>query len=173
MASSCAVATCKNYRKTSPGISFHTFPTDELRLKTWKHFCRRKDTINVKTSRICSAHFTKESFDRDLRNELLGLTPRNLLKRDAVPTIYCPGEIKESKREKRRLEKEAKELVNSLLLTSGNILYRLLFQNVKFKRKIALLSSVIAVCPLVCLSWQTMRDGMSLIQTMSQSVVNT
>ena len=38
--------------------------------------------------RICSLHFTDTSYERDLRNELLGLPIRKRLLPDAVPTQF-------------------------------------------------------------------------------------
>ena len=88
MVNTCAVAICPSPRDTS----YHKFPSDEALQKVWVARCHRKDPINVKTAHICSTHFKSEDFDRDLRNELLQLPPRKLLKPNSIPTLLlCPG----------------------------------------------------------------------------------
>lgn len=79
----CAVATCKNPNH----VLYHRFPTDLDQQKLWVNACRRKDYINPKTATICERHFTPESYQRDLKNELLGLPLKKRLKKDAVPTL--------------------------------------------------------------------------------------
>lgn len=60
----CAVALChtdnqsKNFAKN---IMFFRFPNDENLQKAWINVCKRKDTFNVKNSRVCSKHFDEQS----------------------------------------------------------------------------------------------------------------
>ena len=76
-------------------IHFHSFPRnqpEELR-DAWISFCRRKDDLNpnsLASHKICSQHFEKEAYKRDLVYELLGLPTRKILLPTAVPTIFGP-----------------------------------------------------------------------------------
>jgi hypothetical protein len=59
-------------------------------LKSWMRFIKVKlpkleiDPSKL-ASRVCSDHFTASDFERDLKNEMLGLPVKKLLKHDAVP----------------------------------------------------------------------------------------
>ncbi|XP_047118879.1 cytochrome c oxidase assembly protein COX18, mitochondrial isoform X1 [Schistocerca piceifrons] len=59
--------------------------------REWIVQCQRKDKVNVKTARVCSAHFRPEYYERDLRNELLGLPSRKKLLPTAIPCINIPN----------------------------------------------------------------------------------
>lgn len=88
----CAIYGCNsdNQVKSFNGkIKFYRFPQDAHLSKIWLNACARADKINVKTARVCSLHFNSNSFNRDLRYELLNYAPRNQrdLKYDAIPTI--------------------------------------------------------------------------------------
>lgn len=110
----CAVATCRS--KLKCGISFHCFPQESGRQNKWKTFCKRKDKFNVKTARICELHFEKDCFERDLRNELLGLSQRKILKPTACPTLFdATYPIQISAREERQLKKQQNECISELL----------------------------------------------------------
>lgn len=78
---SCAVFSCKNSeftRKSTGGkIMFHRFPRpidveSKCIMKIWINGCQRSDKFNPDTHRICSVHFTKNDYERDLQHELLG-----------------------------------------------------------------------------------------------------
>ena len=72
----CAVGSCP-----SPvGVSYHNFPKDPKLQKVWLTACRRKDLVSVKNAFVCAQHFRPDDFERDLRNELLKLPLRGLLK---------------------------------------------------------------------------------------------
>ena len=72
----CAVGSCP-----SPvGVSYHKFPKDPKLQKVWLTACRRKDLVSVKNAFVCAQHFRPDDFERDLRNELLNLPLRGLLK---------------------------------------------------------------------------------------------
>ncbi|XP_035216122.1 peroxynitrite isomerase THAP4-like [Stegodyphus dumicola] len=95
---SCAVATCRNtYRNTKGrGIIFHAFPKKNLLLtKKWLLQCRRQDYVNENHARVCSEHFLASDYEDDMRNRLLGLPQKKLLKSDAVPTVNLPCTVKE------------------------------------------------------------------------------
>ncbi|TRY74091.1 hypothetical protein TCAL_02586 [Tigriopus californicus] len=79
----CAVAACRNPNN----VRYHRFPTDSSQSKLWVDACNRADHVNPKTAAICERHFTSESYQRDMRNELLGLPVRKRLKKEAVPTL--------------------------------------------------------------------------------------
>ena len=86
-----AVYGCSNSHKNNveeKTISFYRFPKDPEMSKKWVNVCRRKDYINIKTARICSAHFKPDDYARSLKHELLHYCPTNArkLKDDAIPT---------------------------------------------------------------------------------------
>lgn len=67
------------------------FPKNDELCKKWILKCRRRDLLNPKTSFICSVHFRRDDFIRDLKAELLGYTPKiRLLSPVAVPTLHLP-----------------------------------------------------------------------------------
>ncbi|QQP57852.1 Putative LOC100575238, partial [Caligus rogercresseyi] len=41
-------------------------------------------------AQVCSMHFAHDSYQRDLKHELLGLIPRKRLKVDAIPSLLLP-----------------------------------------------------------------------------------
>ena len=53
--------------------------------------CRRADQFNAKTSHICEQYFSSDVYERDLKAELLGLTPEKHLKKLAVPSLELPS----------------------------------------------------------------------------------
>jgi len=80
------------------------------------------DKINVTYARICSKHFNKGDYVRNLKHELLGYTPRNgrvqALKEEAIPLNHLPLPRKEkdnSHREFRQEQRRKKQLVESVL----------------------------------------------------------
>ena len=79
----CAVAICPS----PPEASYHRFPKDEKLQKIWIQLCKRKDNVNAKTAKVCSSHFKSEDYERDLRNELLNLPTRKILKPGALPSL--------------------------------------------------------------------------------------
>eukprot|EP00094_Tigriopus_californicus_P000565 TCALIF_00547-PA protein Name:"Similar to T Transposable element P transposase (Drosophila melanogaster)" AED:0.11 eAED:0.11 QI:71/0.5/0.33/0.66/1/1/3/0/494 len=115
----CAVGACPSPN----GASYHNFPKDPKVQKRWLLACQRQGSIPAKYGRICHHHFAPECFERDLKNELLGLKPRRLLKPGSVPTLRLDRnqrspqclEEDESPRAKRVKKREAKEIVNKLL----------------------------------------------------------
>lgn len=88
--SNCAVANCSNYGRKSSDILYHRFPKNEVQ-REWVARCKRADKINVNNARICSIHFLPEDYERDLKNELLGLPIKKKLKANAVPSQNLPN----------------------------------------------------------------------------------
>lgn len=80
----CAVAICNSPRNKD--IIYHVFPKDEVISKQWIVKCKRQDKINTKFASICSSHFLPSDYERDLKNELLGLPLKKTLKPDAIPS---------------------------------------------------------------------------------------
>ena len=76
------------------GVSLHKWPEDLNVAKQWTKAMKniRSDFFNPATSRICSAHFTVDSFvDQSVIAKSLGLKMKNILKPNAVPTIFRSG----------------------------------------------------------------------------------
>ncbi|XP_035228118.1 THAP domain-containing protein 2-like [Stegodyphus dumicola] len=90
---SCAIALCQNYRRKtkSQGITYHRFPSDPELRKLWTNRCKRADNFNIENARVCALHFTPDDYVRDLKAELLGSTPKRVLKANAVPTLHLPS----------------------------------------------------------------------------------
>lgn len=90
----CAVACCNNSRVKTRNfpvenkIFYFRFPKDPILSKEWVQRCYRANTcFNPKTSVICSEHFTNDDYERDLKAELLKITPSRVLKPCAVPSV--------------------------------------------------------------------------------------
>lgn len=103
-------------------IRFFTFPKDKKKQLEWIHLCRRKDKFNVTSARICSKHFNKDDYVRNLKHELLAYSPRNgrvrALKEEAIPSNHLPLPRKykdNSDREFRQDQRRKKQLVESVL----------------------------------------------------------
>ncbi len=79
----CAVAICKSPNEAS----YHRFPKEKTLQKLWLDCCKRDDKISVESARICSNHFKPDDYERDLRNELLNIPVRKILKQNAVPSL--------------------------------------------------------------------------------------
>lgn len=80
--------------------------------------CKRKDKFNVTSARMCSKHFNKDDYVRNLQHELLGYSPRNgrvrALKKEALPSNHLPLPRKDkqnSGREFRHDQRRKKQLV--------------------------------------------------------------
>lgn len=69
------------------GLSFHQLPKNASKdqIDQWTKILGNDIIENPHLARICSKHFKAEDFERDLRNEMLGLPLRNLLKAGSVP----------------------------------------------------------------------------------------
>ena len=64
------------------------------------------------TLSVCSEHFEPSCFKRDIQAELMGTKPRNILKDDAVPTIFkhsqgpCRKRVSSLERENMQAKKQ-------------------------------------------------------------------
>ena len=82
----CSAPGCTNRSADNKNISFHRPPSKSKEVKKkWLHNLKRKNI--PETIFICSEHFERHYFKRDLRAELMETKPRNELKDDAVPTF--------------------------------------------------------------------------------------
>ena len=95
----CIVPGCVNRsKKVIEGVHFHQLPAkNPVLMEKWMNnitllpYYKFKRLAARKSSRICSLHFTPDSYVRNLKSELLGLKPPPLLKGDAIPTIFQTG----------------------------------------------------------------------------------
>ncbi|XP_031781209.1 uncharacterized protein LOC100115141 isoform X3 [Nasonia vitripennis] len=97
----CAVATCRNSHRRTRGrrIRYHRFPQIPEVRSRWVRACGRVPLsngdipFNIQTARICSLHFTNDSYEKDMEHLVLGLPVRSRLRRGAVPTIGVPVNV--------------------------------------------------------------------------------
>ena len=92
----CAVAICQS-PQPELGYSYHRFPKDKVIRHAWINACRRKDSFNPDTAKVCSLHFEEEAFERDLRSELMPNEERKkrrakILKSNAIPVLKLTKE---------------------------------------------------------------------------------
>eukprot|EP00066_Takifugu_rubripes_P029108 XP_011618374.1 PREDICTED: THAP domain-containing protein 6-like [Takifugu rubripes] len=83
MPHSCAALSCSQRctaKTRSQGITFHRFPKDDKVRQQWEAALRRNSFTATPSSRLCSAHFIQEDFDRT------GQTVR--LRAGAVPSLF-------------------------------------------------------------------------------------
>ena len=101
-------------RESDNKISFHKLPTEKrpsIRAEWLKNIKRQ---FVPKSLYICSEHFEKSCFKRDLRAELVpGAKPRCELHDDAVPTIFEHKTL--PKKRKLSLDRQEKSAKQSLL----------------------------------------------------------
>lgn len=93
MVSTCSVLSCASPR--GKDIMYHAFPNNPSMVPIWIKACCGGQDLPMepgRSPRVCSRHFAPDAFQRDLRNELLGLAPRRRLKPDAVPTLFLTFE---------------------------------------------------------------------------------
>lgn len=125
----CAIATCSNhYRKTrglSVQVMYHRFPKGSDICKLWILKCKRQDAFNYKNVYVCSEHFSSDNDQDDMKNRLLGLPQKKILKPTATPSLNLPGSIEDPNKIKlsqdrnerlniRRIRGEALERVQGL-----------------------------------------------------------
>ena len=102
----CIAGGCWNTRKD--GVSLHKWPEDAHFAKLWTNAVKntRSDIFNPFTSRLCSAHFTEDSFEeQSVIAKSLGLK----MKPNAIPTIFKngPPQAKRLKRHDKNVSQEA------------------------------------------------------------------
>ena len=73
--SKCCVEACKKCKRDYPGLTFHAFPREPSTRTEWiSRLGLRPDEVRD-WSTVCSDHFHRSDFDRDLRAELTGIVP--------------------------------------------------------------------------------------------------
>ncbi|XP_014287938.1 THAP domain-containing protein 1 [Halyomorpha halys] len=91
----CNVHLCSNHHgllnDQNEKITLHRFPKKPELRNIWLEKCQKKGNWNVDYGYICSEHFLKDDFKRDLQAELLGYKGRRKLKPFAVPSLNLPG----------------------------------------------------------------------------------
>ncbi|XP_055628718.1 uncharacterized protein LOC129770108 isoform X2 [Toxorhynchites rutilus septentrionalis] len=91
-------------------ITYHTIPISEKRNRKWMVFCCLTKNDNMRNKYVCSVHFEKKCFERDLKSELLdGVKP--------IPTIKKPRKQKRknSQEHEEEQQKRRKEEIEKLL----------------------------------------------------------
>ena len=95
MPNNCAAFNCftdKN-KDSDKHILLHRFPKNENLRKRWIYLCVRKDRINVANARVCSLHFDRDSYKRNMKYGLLCIpVPKRQqrLNDHTFPTLYLP-----------------------------------------------------------------------------------
>ena len=123
----CCVPGCTNYSaKTSKtaDISYHKFPSDKQRRKTWLERIRRSNMPPMQYSYVCSEHFLPSCFEVNIRSQITGQKCKRRLKEDAVPSEFDYG------REAKNHDYQAKIALNDedmKKLVFYNILYAFIF----------------------------------------------
>nr|XP_022908184.1 uncharacterized protein LOC111419587 [Onthophagus taurus] len=94
----CAMKNCTSKydacRKEGLEISFFRFPKNKNVCERWLAKCKLGTDPN--TARICSLHFVKDDFERDLRSELLGSKPKKTLKKFSFPSLRSESKLQDS-----------------------------------------------------------------------------
>ena len=106
----CGALGCTNRSANNKNISFHRLSAKKEEIKKkWLHNVNRK--FIQETLSVCSEHFEPPCFKRDLQAELVGTKPRNILKDNAVPTIFkhSQGPSRKSVSSLERKSKQAKK----------------------------------------------------------------
>ncbi|XP_042312425.1 peroxynitrite isomerase THAP4 isoform X2 [Sceloporus undulatus] len=112
----CAALNCSNRQgKASRGpaaVSFHRFPLkDSKRLIQWLKAVQRDNWTPTKYSFLCSEHFTKDSFSKQLEDQ------HRLLKPTAVPTIF---QLSEKRGDSRDYVKRRRKIASHTLQGDGS-----------------------------------------------------
>ena len=98
----CPVYGCNSdFKKNSDRLGFFAFPseknqTEKIRRKRWINFCKRKNFKPTNNTRLCSRHFSDDSFVPSHSPALLASIGfkskiKYILKDDAIPTENKPG----------------------------------------------------------------------------------
>ena len=108
-----------------------TFSKKEGIKKKWLHNLNRK--LIPETLPVCSEYSEPSCFKRGLQAELMGTKPRNILKDDAVQTIFKQSQGPSRKRVS-SLEKENKQAKKQLLQEALGSYEK---RSLKLKKKVA------------------------------------
>ena len=83
----CGATGCTNRSANNKKISFHRLSAKKRKKKKkWLHNLNRK--LIPGTLSVCSENFEPSFFKRDLQAKSMGTNPRNILKDNAVQTIF-------------------------------------------------------------------------------------
>jgi hypothetical protein len=117
----CSVAICRNHSTRTTNVAYHVFPKNIKLRDAWIKKCRRGDDFNPRSGSVCSDHFLESDYLDDIKNRLLGLPQRKLLKEGAIPTINLEykkvgdsSNEREKRQEQRGVRKSALETLKSL-----------------------------------------------------------
>ncbi|GJQ80415.1 hypothetical protein Trydic_g12274 [Trypoxylus dichotomus] len=95
----CCAYGCRNVWEPNSNIKFHRFPLKRQEiLKLWLQALHRENFFPKTTTVICSDHFTLDSYLESSLN-------KKLLKKDAVPSIFCFNDITEKRTSPTHIEK--------------------------------------------------------------------
>ncbi|XP_037513711.1 peroxynitrite isomerase THAP4 isoform X2 [Rhipicephalus sanguineus] len=120
----CCVVGCTNYsRKTQKvRVCYHNFPSDSALREKWISAIRRDNWLPSKWARVCSDHFSPESYNDSVHlMEAFGLSKQHFyrrLKADAVPTVYKETIWQPAARRK-AIKRKAEDAYKALALTEA------------------------------------------------------
>lgn len=117
----CSVYGCSNNSAKNKELAYFAFPNpqkDRERAIIWLENIgtgHDVDSFNFKRKVVCSKHFDKSAFKRDLQAELLGLPEKKRLNPDAVPTIFdFPSPKKKKRKDSSMLKNDCKNKQNQV-----------------------------------------------------------
>ncbi|KAK0175698.1 hypothetical protein PV327_009427 [Microctonus hyperodae] len=82
MVYACSVYNCAKQRETDSNISLHKLPRDSIMRDRWIEVMRCENFEPTQYTKICSKHFTPDSYVTNSRSSI------KRLKKDAVPSIF-------------------------------------------------------------------------------------
>jgi hypothetical protein len=137
-AKKCSFPECDHGNKPSKDISYHRLPTQASpdTKDKWIQVLKCKSSSSI---RVCSRHFDPDSdFERDLKNELLGLPIKKKLKLDAFPKVVQkkPEVVIKNKDNDKDLSTSLQSKTKSLLDAEVDILTELAGLQVKLVEKL-------------------------------------
>ena len=93
MVNLCVPGCTNSLAKTSKtaDISYHKFPSDKQRRKTWLERIRRSNMPPMQYSYVSSNHFLPSCFEVNIRSQITGQKCKLILKKDAVPSEFDYG----------------------------------------------------------------------------------
>lgn len=113
----CEVKNCSNYegKLLEQKIKFFKFPKDKTLSAKWKKSCCNNNIFNLKTAKICSAHFLDS--DYRLQDTLLQTSiEKKRLNPGAVPSCnICLPNVLNTDRQKRQNVRERKSIIREVL----------------------------------------------------------